>query len=304
MAQSGRLFRIMEREESGDRLNPRVYAYYFKQWNGFRMPEAHRHESTEVMFVMNGSCRVEVESESVALKKGEFIVIGFGVPHRLIVESTCRMLNVEFGFVPEGASSPSFHELVEGEIALDSLWETDSSYLVLRDPDELYHSLRSLVLELDGRGVQRSGLWRILLAQVLIRIARLKEETEGSGGQSEDRYIRRSYEYLLQNYDRNVQVKDVAAAVNLHPGYLQRIFRAVTGRTIIEALTAIRMEKARMLLKQTAIPVTDIYDYVGVGSRQYFHALFKKHTGRTPLEYRQAEGMQVWLYNKNESEDF
>ena len=41
-----------------------------------------------------------------------------------------------------------------------------------------------------------------------------------------------------------------------------------------------------MLLRQTDIPVLEIADYVGVGSRQYLHMLFKKHTGATPTEYR------------------
>lgn len=294
--------------ENRDELIPRVYAYYFKHWNQFQMP-FHQHDSTEIMYVMNGTCRVEVQDgqsaaenakpHSVTLKKNDFIVIGAGIGHRLLVDQTCRMLNVEFGFVPGSGNIPFLNELKAADRKLESLLQTVSPYLVLRDGDEVYHSLKSLVLELDSSGTGVGGLSAILLAELMIRIARLSDEAS-KGPQAENRYVRQSLEYLRQNYDRSIQVKDVAAAVNLHPGYLQRIFRAVTGSTLVETLTALRMEKAKMLLRQTNIPVTDVYDYVGVGSRQYFHALFKKHTGMTPLEYRATANTERWDYAGSE----
>jgi AraC-like DNA-binding protein/mannose-6-phosphate isomerase-like protein (cupin superfamily) len=293
-----RLFKIDKTADAD--FQPRVYAYYFKQWNGFHMP-FHRHDSTEIMYVISGTCTVEVGSASLELKRGEFIVISCGAPHRLLVEGTCRMLNLEFGFVPGTGEGPSIAGLAGQEPALRSLLDAASDYLLLSDPDEVYHSLRSLVLELDNRGKQGSPLARLVLAQLLIRIARLREETV-AGLQPEDRYIRQSIEFLRQNYDRDIRVGDVAAAVNLHPGYLQRIFKRSTGRTLVEALTEIRIDKAKMLLKRTDIPVTDIYDYVGIGSRQYFHALFRKHVRMTPLEFRRSPDAELW--NFEESSDF
>ncbi len=294
------LFRLNDdpAPDSRSRLQPRVYAYYYKQWHGFRMPEHHRHDWSEIMYVMNGHCRVEVESAAVELKKGEFIVVGHGVPHRLLVDHSCRMLNLEFGFAAFADSGNSIiGSAAQGEQDLQDLLASPTAYLVLRDADEVYHTLKSLVLELDNRGKQGSPFATILLAEMLIRIARLREEADGGIVQSEERYIRGVLDFLRQNYDRDIQVGDAAAAVNLHPGYLQRIFKRSTGRTLIEELTAIRIDKAKMLLKSTDIPVTDIYDYVGVGSRQYFHALFKRHTGLTPVAYRESPDNELWNFD-------
>lgn len=284
---------------SRSRLQPRVYAYYYKQWQGFRMPEHHRHDWSEIMYVMNGQCRVEVESTAVELKKGEFIVVGHGTWHRLLVENSCRMLNLEFGFAAcaDGGNS-IIGSAAQGEQDLHALLASPECYLVLRDADEVYHALKSLVLELDNRGKQGSPFATILLAELLIRIARLRNKAEVGIAQSEERYIRGVLDFLRQNYDRDIQIRDAAAAVNLHPGYLQRIFKQSTGRTLIEELTAIRIDKAKMLLKSTDIPVTDIYDYVGVGSRQYFHALFKRHTGQTPVAYRESPDNELWNFDR------
>lgn len=270
--------------------SPRIYAYYYKQWEGFHMT-FHQHDSTEIMYVIQGDCLVEWnggtgKQEAVKLAKGEFILLDANVPHRLVVEKTCRMLNVEFGFVAHSGVFPSMKQIAVEEETLREMVSAPSSYLMLRDPDEVYHSLKSLVLELDNRGSDGGLLDRMLLSQLLIRISRLRRDAEKSAWLQSEQYVRTSIEFLYQNYDRNIIVREIAAFVSLHPGYLQRIFKAQTGQTLMEYLTAVRMEKAKMLLLHTDIPIADISDYVGIGSRQYFHALFKKHTRMTPIEFR------------------
>jgi len=289
-------------------VHPRAYAYYFRQWKAFDMP-FHRHDSTEIMYLIRGSCRIEVArgdgtADDVTLSHGEFIVVGANVPHRLVVEGSCRMLNVEFGFGPSGSGVPSIRGLAAEEAPLAALLQAPVSYAVLRDPDEVYHALKALVLELDARGAAEAGgtdaaddggpLVRLLFAQLLIRIARLRAEAESDAAPQAERYVRKCIEFMRQHYDRDIQAKDVAAAVNLHPGYVHRLFKAQTGRTLTDYLTALRMEKAKMLLLRTDIPIADISDYVGVGSRQYFHALFKRYTNRTPVQFRQTMDAHKW----------
>lgn len=254
----------------------------------------HWHDSTEVMYVIQGSCIVEVEEQprrivSVKLQKGEFIVIDANIPHRLIVEQSCRMLNAEFGFDLYEGVYPSMLELAAEEPTLGELIGSTVTHFTLQDPEDVYHALRSLVVELDGQGGDRGVLVRILLSQVIIRISRLRAETIALLHQPAEVYVKQCIAFLHQNYDRSIQVKDVAAAVNLHPGYVQRIFKNNTGRTLIEYLTALRIEKAKMLLLNTDIPVADVCEYVGIGSRQYFHAVFRKHTGLTPIECRKEK---------------
>ncbi|AZK48401.1 AraC family transcriptional regulator [Paenibacillus lentus] len=315
-------------------FQPEITAYYFKQWNEMHMA-FHRHDSTEIMYIISGVCRVEINSgsarehdskvEGVNLKKGEFILIDANVPHRLIVEkeSPCRMLNIEFRFSDCKGSHPSLRQyFVDGGEAVAIMASAPFNYIVMRDPEDIYYTLKSLVLELDrighevppvqssregtgrsaalgdpavgmkyhGRHVQSQGqaMVRLLFAQLLIALGRLRQEHSTSGQLEYDHYVKQCLNYLHENYDQDIRVQDVAKIVNLHPGYLQRIFKNHTGETLMQYLTRLRMDKASMLLLHTDIPVADIADYVGIGSRQYFHALFKKHTGFTPVMYRNS----------------
>lgn len=273
---------------------PRVVAYYFKEWNEFYMP-FHTHEGLEIMYVISGICRIELAPvnqprEERVLHKGEFILLDANVEHRLIIDkgTTCRMLNVEFIFNDHFNLFPSMKELAEQDHLLKALLLNTFSFLLLRDPNEVYYVLKSLVLELDSRETDNEVMIHLLLSQLLMRIARLCKDKERSHSQHAEFYIRETMEFLHQNYDRDIKVKDIAASVNLHPGYLQRIFKSQTDRTLMDYLTNLRMEKAKMLLQQTDIPIVDISDYVGINSRQYFHALFKKHTNQTPADFRKS----------------
>lgn len=298
---SGSLFQqaLIERDYS-----PHFFAYYYKQWNNYSM-SYHQHDSTEIMYLISGSCVVDVrsktgEEERFRLKRGELIILDANVPHRLIVEdgTPCRMLNVEFGFMDYTGVAPSIGKLARKETALAEWLQVPFSSLVMPDPEEIYHVLKGLVLELDQSGGKGGSMVDLLFCELLLRLSSLRQDQLHASQQPSQLYVRRSIEFLHQNYDQSIQVKDIAAAVNLHPGYLHRIFKSQTGRTLSDYLNMLRMEKAKMLLGQSDIPIAEIADYVGVSSRQYFHLLFKKYTDNTPVEYRNSIERHSWSYEE------
>lgn len=284
--------------------SPYFFAYYYKQWNNYSM-SYHQHNSTEIMYLISGSCVVDVrlrtgEEERFRLKRGELIILDANVPHRLIVEdgTPCRMLNVEFGFMEYTGVAPSIGKLARKEAALAEWLQAPFSSLVMTDPEEIYHVLKGLVLELDQSGGKGGSMVDLLFCELLLRLSSLRQDQLHVSQQPSQLYVRRSIEFLHQNYDQSIQVKDIAAAVNLHPGYLHRIFKSHTGRTLSDYLNMLRMEKAKMLLGQSDIPIAEIADYVGISSRQYFHLLFKKYTDCTPVEYRNSIERHSWSYEE------
>ena len=272
---------------------PAVTAYYFKQWIGYTMPQQHTHVAVEIMYAISGTCRVEVDDEHVSLRRGDFILLESQVPHKLIVEDSCRMLNVEFTFVSGSGNgsdaAPSLRRWAQQEQALARLLRSGRTHIVLRDPVDVYHTLRGLVLELDRPVSGGSGLMvAAQLLQLLVRVARVADWAERSDSAQAGEKVKLALDYLHQHYDCDVQIKDIAAAAGVHPGYLHRIFNRHCGETVMAYLNKLRMDKARMLLAQTDIPIIEISGYVGMNSSQYFSTAFKKATGRTPAQYRKS----------------
>ncbi|KKI90379.1 AraC family transcriptional regulator [Bacillus sp. SA1-12] len=290
---------LYQRELVLDEYHPKVFAYYFKTWESHDMA-FHTHREVEIMYVIDGTCTVVTEKETVSMRKGDFILLDSNVPHRLIVEqhSPCRMLNIEFSFIKKEGCFPSIKDLVNENKKFAKFILLDRPYIVLKDTNDIYHTLKNLVLELDKKESDNDIMIQLQLAQLFIQMARIaaEEKKETHAHHQVNVYVKKTIEFLHHHYDCDIQVKDIGHAVNLHPGYLHRIFKQQTNTTLMEYLTSLRMEKAKMLLADTEIPVTEICFYIGINSRQYFSALFKKHTNKTPLEFRKSVEQNISKY--------
>ena len=94
--------------------------------------------------------------------------------------------------------------------------------------------------------------------------------------------------YLDSHYDQAITLEHLAEICHGSPYHLQRTFKRVVGLSPVEYLQQIRMERAVFDLINTDQSVSDISLNVGMSNVPYFITLFKKKTGYTPKEYRQA----------------
>ncbi len=78
------------------------------------------------------------------------------------------------------------------------------------------------------------------------------------------------------------------AQTGFHPDYFRRCFKEKTGQTPLEYLTRLRINKARMLLTESAFAgVADVAMKCGFRDSFYFSTCFKKTVGCSPMQYRQ-----------------
>lgn len=94
-------------------------------------------------------------------------------------------------------------------------------------------------------------------------------------------------EYLVQHYDQDIKLQDIADHFYLSREYIARKFKQSYGDTVIGYLTNIRMEKAIDLLENPHLKIAEIASKVGYQNEKYFSKIFKKRTGTCPKEYRQ-----------------
>ena len=101
-----------------------------------------------------------------------------------------------------------------------------------------------------------------------------------------DRVIQKVLRLLARNVDKPVTLKDASAAVFLSPKYLSRIFRERTGKRFTEYRIALKIKKAKQLLRKTSQNIARIAERLGYENGETFMKIFKKMTGQTPTEYR------------------
>lgn len=96
----------------------------------------------------------------------------------------------------------------------------------------------------------------------------------------------RAASYIQAHYAEDLSLDIIAGYSKVSPTYLSRIFAQEKGKGVQEYLTDLRLQKAKMLLLETNDKVYEIAVKVGYPDAIYFNKVFKKHTGKTPMEYR------------------
>lgn len=96
---------------------------------------------------------------------------------------------------------------------------------------------------------------------------------------------RRVMTYLRLNYAHNVSLAQIARAMNLSRNYMCSTFKREAGRTIGEALTDIRLQRAKLLLLEGRLSVKEVARAVGYNSPEHFARVFHQHENISPGRY-------------------
>ncbi|MVT06810.1 helix-turn-helix domain-containing protein [Chitinophaga tropicalis] len=89
---------------------------------------------------------------------------------------------------------------------------------------------------------------------------------------------------LLEQLDAPITIRDLARRVAMNECYLKKGFKAMYGTTIYDYFQKERMEKAKSLLYEKGMSVSEVAILMGYSCISHFSTAFKKHTGLKPCE--------------------
>ena len=81
-------------------------------------------------------------------------------------------------------------------------------------------------------------------------------------------------------------VKALSEALFINGSYLLRLFKSRTGQTLLGYHNRVRCDRARALLRDTDMSISEVGEAVGFVSSAHFSHVFRKTTGMTPTECR------------------
>lgn len=97
--------------------------------------------------------------------------------------------------------------------------------------------------------------------------------------------------YIANHYKEKIYIETMSEMITVSPDYFTKMFKDSIGRTPIDYINGLRINRAMQMLATTDISVNDISDELGFSNSNYFHKIFKQYMETSPAAYRKMVKM-------------
>lgn len=261
----------------------------------------HYHLESELVYVKRGKGRWILGEEEQRFAEGDVLLIGPGLVHRhqfdaaYLSESTTSGVELFVIHFAENFWGSEFLFLPENAV-LRTLFEKSKRGVFLQDSTNRY------IGYLMHRIVHVKGAARILLLMdVLIYIGNLYTDenlicaavTPNAMPGAGNKPIHAICDYIMANFQRKIEIEDLARIANISPNSFCRYFKTETGHTYMRFLIETRLKYACQLLRKGGLSVKQVSYESGFSSLAGFHRHFKEMTGLSPLNYQNSNLSQI-----------
>ncbi|MFC5407109.1 response regulator transcription factor [Cohnella soli] len=107
-------------------------------------------------------------------------------------------------------------------------------------------------------------------------------------GEQRQWLIEQINQYVHDHLAGDLSLTTISSEFHFNPSYLSRYYKQATGRNLLEFIQATKLNAAIDLMLHTPLKLNEIADRTGFDSNSYFTTFFKKMTGMSPQQYRNA----------------
>ena len=242
-----------------------------KRVHGFKGFPAMFHSHMEIIYVLQGSIRMQIDGMARTILPGQLSISFPYVIHSY--DSAPEADAIILLFSP--ASIPSRAKQLTGQRLREPYLEDAAPFLPLLE--------RMVTHYTSGREDLTLDYLSAFLGELLLLVQpEPAEQTDLSATQ-------KVLVFCAENYRQDIGVKEIAARLHISESYVSKIFSRKLGCSLRSYLNALRVAQAKELLKHTDRKITDLLYECGFCNQSSFNQIFLRHTGMTPKDYRQKQ---------------
>ena len=259
------------------KLLPFIFNEQTVKGNGLRFGASNWHENVEILCVTDGEGAASSNGKIIPLTKGDTVIFNKNHLHATATSKTLsyRYLIVDRSFCNENdfdTNKIQFVSKIKDERIAILMDELHDLYLLPESAPYRALAIRSKILSL-----------MLLLCQNYSCISAEPDRTESAVG-----HIKRAIEIINDTFTRDISLDDVADKIGVSKYYLSHEFNKYVGYSFVSYVNCIRCNKAKELLLETSLPITEISALCGFRTTSYFAKIFKRLVGILPRSYRIA----------------
>jgi AraC-like DNA-binding protein len=261
----------------------------------------HYHPEIELLYVVEGSGTLVIGDKMEPVAKADMFLLGENLPHMFRFDKHAFRYPIQKqGKVdlPLQLITLHFGPDLWGEQFIN-LPENEYLRTVIKNASHVQSFHEELKIQLSGMLYQllqtESHERMLLLMQLLAVIATGKESRylnpqagKVAFNPTDETRLTKVYLHTLNNFQRTITLKEIAAIIYMCPNAFCRYFKSRTQKSYFDFLLEVRINHARKLLKETNYSMVIVSYECGFFNLSNFNRCFKAVTGQTPLACRKT----------------
>lgn len=287
----------------------RIYSIHYNEFNKNYVYSGEQHDFWEFLYVDKGEVDIKTDFASFHLIQGDMIFYSPNEFHSL----TCNRKTPPNTFIVAfGCKSEAMRFFTHKMLQLGNAERQQLSSL-MEEADKLFvapinKTINKPVAERSAHPLARKDkpdfgaeqLVKIYLETLLIQLIRRNQAQPSARklsslpqekGQRD--LISRIIEFLTTRIAERPSIDAVCAEFALSKSYIRTLFRYHTGSGVTEYIVRLRIEHAKLHIREEMYNMTEIADLLGYASLHFFSRQFKRITGMTPSEYSRTVQAQT-----------
>lgn len=252
------------------------------------LPYPHRHDFFHIVWVERGSGHHIIDSVKYDVRPGTLFFMAPGQIHDFVLSDDAQGYTINF--------SAEFFALQlqnKNVLAQIPIYDHDKPVQALYTEgaasDDIRRTLEAIRKEYELEQFRAQDMIRSFLFVLLVKASRLALPEAGVEAGSRVQHVFRRFKALLEEHFTTVQEPAAyAGMLRVTERALNDAARRCGGATTAQLIRDRVMLEAKRLLAHSGAQVAQVGMQLGFEDPAYFSRCFKKHTGRTPVEFRQT----------------
>ncbi len=265
-------------------------------WDGIRLehyrfsagglPE-HSHRQHLIVLPLNDVCKGEIRTASGfrarGVSKQSVCVIPSGQPFSAQLEADSEQLAIYLdpALVWHAADETRAGGVGRSVEVVEGCSENDP--VVRSVALALFAELES---DAPGGRLYTESLANVLAVHLLRHYTAAGGSAQRFKGGLSGRRQRQVFDFIADNYESDLSLAELARVAGMSTFHFAREFKRTTGTTPHQYLINYRVERAKSLLTDSALPLVEVSSLSGFSHQSHFTRLFHRLTGMTPQSYR------------------
>ena len=257
-----------------------------------RIVNSHRHEgSMEILEVLDGDVEIQIGTARFEGAEGDFYYVPPGLVHRVEAKGSARVRSLIF----KRSIIEANLESIDSEILF--MFEVQSKNKIMRFSKDhpIYYVLKMYMDESYDEFVAKDVCYKLpvraniyLMVTALLRhYCAIRTEADRNIYHNVLR-LRPAIAYIEDNFIGKIYIEELSEKIMVSPDYFTKMFKDSIGKTPIDYINDLRVNRALALLCEEEKSIQEISDEVGFCNPNYFHKIFKQYIGLSPLAYRKS----------------